>query len=187
MNEQYVERAEESRITTAGFFWDYETAPVRNEHIVNFAEDIRSHMIGFNHETFYAAASPSFTNNHQISRNMKHAHIRLLSSPEERHQTNDIIKKEIWKFHKDHHKDGCWIVLVTGDFSFYETINMLKYDEQFDNLTLVYNDKDNTLLTSQNMFSMKKLAPKSVPLSYFLKLLPRSHVFVEQQKNPDDE
>ena len=189
MDEQYAVRAEEYGITRAGFFWDYKTAPVPCEEITNFAEDLRSHMVDFlNLEIFYAALPASITNESKnISRNMKQAHIQLLSPPEERHQTVDILNKHMRKFHKDYHEDGCWIVLVTGDFSFYETINMLKYDEQFTSFRLVYNDKDNTLLTPQETFSMKKLAPNSVPLSYFLDLLPETHhAFLEYQNNPNN-
>ena len=153
--------------TPLGIFWDVENIPVEN--IEEFAEIVRCLMTEFHRKLFYAAATTEFIQqNREMDRKMKNVVIKLCCAPKGKDEADNMIKNEMQEFYNQHGK-SCWMVLITGDYGFYETIIRYKHTYNFENIVLIFDDRQASTVAGRRMTNH---APFKIPVSYFLRQLP---------------
>ena len=155
--------------TPMGIFWDFENIQVKN--IEEFAEIVRCHMKKFHRKHFYAAAKLGvIKQNRNIEKKMKNAVIKLCCAPNGKDEADNMIKNEMQEFYNQRGK-SCWMVLITGDYGFYETIIRYKHTYDFENIVLIFDDRQDSTEAGSRMTNN---APYKIPVSYFLRQLPIS-------------
>ena len=176
MQENHVKRATTLN-AQAGIFWHYESTTVPIEQIEDFANKVKSHLINFESKTFTAVATADCINNNnpELTERMRHANIYLMTANDDEDAVQ-TIQKQMRDFYDDHHEDGSWMVLITGSYKFYNTIDHYQHNRNFRDLVLVYNQVQDIAreLSEEEQRQIQRLAehaPKKTPLRYFLDLI----------------
>jgi len=150
--------------TPIAFFWDFENASVPENYIEEFIEVVRGHMEGFSEKHFYAPASVGYINKHVTSvAKLNRCCVDICYMEAGKDKADNKIKDKVNEFFVEYRHDG-WIVIITGDTGFYDTIIRYKRKYSYQNLVLIYDDRQESSKVKQ----MAKHAPRKIPLTHFL-------------------
>ena len=175
MQGEHIRRAT-TQNARAGIFWHFESASVPIKQIESFAEEVKSHMKGFESKTFTAVATKAYVEgNPDLTESMHHANIDLIIVLNDGRAVQKLQNK-MRDFYDDYCKDGSWMVLITGSYEFHSTIDHYKHSKCFLDLVLVHNPVVHVTEELKNEEKEKsarlaKLAPKITPLRYYLDLI----------------
>ena len=184
MQKEHIRRAT-TKNARAGIFWHFQSAPVPLQHIEDFASVLKNHLENFQSKDFTAVATSAYTNNNDpvLKERMHNANIDLIDKNSEK-QVIETIQDKMSDFYDKHHKDSCWMVLITGSYEFYRIIDHYKHKKSFDDLVLVHNSLPsmNKQLSKDEIDQIRLVedAPKKSPLSYFLGLITSKTAPVEE-------
>ena len=169
--------------TPIAYFWDVQNISVSENDVEEFLESVRNHMLDFREVHFYAPASVGFINKNTKSvAKMNRACVDVCYMEAGKDKADHKIKNKIDEFFFQYFHDG-WIVIITGDSGFYEMI--IRYKRKFNNnnLVLIYDDRQK----SPKIQQMADHAPRKIPISHFLRLLPKTRKKAKQEANEEKE